>query len=357
MVSKKKHLCGIRRIITITFLFPQSPVISKDAKKSWRKLEASGVFFNLTMSYHHLNPVVALLGELVPLSTPQHCPISSSYFLNTSSPAYTSYSDHMNQFDSWLHESGVVTDERLRDERNRRHGRLIYEANDNSSLPELRSDDHGEKKPQGNEASVIEEGNLTLTSEEIALATRPRIAVWIASHCPTDSRREDLVAELQSFLTVTTVGKCGKFKCGKSHMDDYCYRWLAASHLFYLSFENALCDDYVTEKLWTPMKHGLVPVVYGGANYRNILPFDSYIDVFNFSSAEALANHLLYLATHPAAYLKHLQWRRYWQVRRLVPWCDLCSTIHSQIHPVRSTLDHWWNNTATCQVPPRWRKR
>ncbi|MPC26836.1 Alpha-(1,3)-fucosyltransferase C [Portunus trituberculatus] len=332
----------------------ESPVISKRATESWRKLEASGVFFNLTMSYHHLNPIVAFLGELVPLTTPQHCPITSTFFLNTSSPTYTSYSHHMNQFESWLLENGVFADEKLRAERNRRHGSLIYQPKDNSSLPEPLSDGRGEKEAQGKE-KVMEEGNLTFTSEEIALATRPRVAVWMASHCPTDSRREDLVAALQGFMSVTTVGKCGKMKCGKNHMDEYCYRWIAASHLFYLSFENALCDDYKTEKLWTPMMHGMVPVVYGGASYRDTLPFDSYIDVSDFSSAAALANYLLYLATHPAAYLKYLQWRRYWQVRRLVPWCDLCTAIHRQTHPLRSTLDQWWNNTATCEVPPRWR--
>ncbi|KAK8380737.1 hypothetical protein O3P69_007986 [Scylla paramamosain] len=334
----------------------ESPIISIAATKSWSQFEASGVFFNLTMSYHHLNHIVALAGELVPLSTPQHCPISSSYFFNTSSPTYTSYNHHMDQFESWLRERGVVADEKLRAERSRRHGSLIYRAKDNTTLTQPRSNDQGEKKVQGNETSVMEEGSLTLTPEEIALATRPRVAVWMASHCPTDSRREDMVAELQGFMAVTTVGKCGKLKCGKNHMDDYCYQWLAASHLFYLSFENALCDDYITEKMWTPMKHGMVPVVYGGANYHHILPFDSYIDVSNFSSLAALANHLLYLATHPAAYLRHLQWRRYWQVRRLVPWCDLCTAIHRQTHPARATLDQWWNTTATCYAPPRWRK-
>lgn len=319
----------------------------------WNQLESAGVFFNLTMSYHHLNPITALAGELVPLSTPQHCPISSTFYLDTSSPTYTSYSHHMRKFSHWLHENGVAVDGRLRDERDRRHGGLIHQPDDTTTLTEPLPEDYTDEG-QDNETSLMKDNALTLTVEEIAFATRPRVAAWMASHCHTDSRREDLVAALQGFMAVTTVGRCGELKCGKNHRDDYCFRWLAASHLFYLSFENALCDDYHTEKLWIPLKHGMVPVVYGGPSYRHTLPFNSYIDVLKFPSAAALASHLLYLATHPAAYLRHLQWRRYWRVRRALPWCDLCAALHRKADPVHTTLTQWWSNTTTCYDPPSW---
>ncbi|XP_063860673.1 uncharacterized protein LOC135100997 [Scylla paramamosain] len=333
----------------------EAPIISQMATPLWNQLESVGVFFNLTMSYHHLNPITALAGELVPLSTPQHCPISSTFYLDTSSPTYTSYSHHMHKFSHWLRENGVAVDGRLRNERDRRHGGLIHQPDDNTTLTEPLPEDYNEEG-QGNETSLMEDNDFTLTAEEIALATRPRVAAWMASHCHTDSRREDLVTALQGFIAITTVGKCGELKCGENHMDDYCFRWLSASHLFYLSFENALCDDYHTEKLWIPLKYGMVPVVYGGPSYRHTLPFNSYIDVLKFPSAAALANHLLYLATHPAAYLRHLQWRRYWRVRRVLPWCDLCATLHRQTDPVRTTLTQWWTNTATCYEPPPWKQ-
>ena len=38
---------------------------------------------------------------------------------------------------------------------------------------------------------------------------------------------------------------------------------LATHYMFYLSFENSLCDDYVTEKLWGWLKRDIVPVVMG----------------------------------------------------------------------------------------------
>ena len=32
----------------------------------------------------------------------------------------------------------------------------------------------------------------------------------------------------------------------------------------YLSFENALCRDYITEKFYLALRAGTLPIVYGG---------------------------------------------------------------------------------------------
>lgn len=63
---------------------------------------------------------------------------------------------------------------------------------------------------------------------------------------------------------------------------------LERSYKFYLSFENSLCRDYVTEKFLNPLIYTMVPIVYGSANYSAWLPElnSSYIDVRNFSSGK-----------------------------------------------------------------------
>lgn len=309
------------------------------------------MFFNLTMSYHHLNPVVAPFGQLVPLSTPRYCPLPSASQLNNYSPTLTSYSRHMQDFNVWMRRHGESAAVRLRTIRRKVHGGLLHRPQEEATAADsLLQNDLGQMT-DFTELLSLNDGGLTLTAEEVRLATRPRLAAWMASHCTTESRREELVAALRRSIAITTVGKCGELRCGKNHKDVHCYKWLAASHLFYLSFENAVCDDYHTEKLWRPLEYAMVPVVYGAPTLINILPFDSYIDATTFSSPAALAAHLLHLATHPAEYLRHLQWRRYWRVRWPVPWCGLCAALQRQVHRVHATLDLWWNTTTTCYAP------
>ncbi|KAK4305858.1 hypothetical protein Pmani_022273 [Petrolisthes manimaculis] len=212
-----------------------------------------------------------------------------------------------------------------------------------------------EEETGGDEGKVKDgmEMLLGLTQEEIHLATRPKVAAWMASHCPTESRREDLVAHLSRHIPVTTVGRCGSERCGRNHLDHHCYTWLAASHLFYLSLENAVCQDYVTEKLWRPLQFGLVPVVYGGGRYSKILPRGSYIDATDYPTAGDLAAHLLHLAAHPAQYARYLLWRRYWRVVWPTPWCDLCAALHRHSPTQHSiTADRWWRNNARCASTP-----
>ena len=45
---------------------------------------------------------------------------------------------------------------------------------------------------------------------------------------------------------------------------------LDKGYKFYLSFENSLCSDYVTEKFWKILKFNIVPVVLGGADYSKV---------------------------------------------------------------------------------------
>lgn len=327
------------------------------------------------MSYHRLSDVVLHDGDLVPLSSPAGAPYEPRLLVDTTDDTFLLYKDHMHTYD--LEVKGrlrKMLDIWLREQAqpvwNNETNMNSYSSGDTWTVGEKEASNTGDnsskwetafrkvkKEPLDTTDKELERSpwHSFYTQEEIAMAKRPKLAAWMASHCPTDSRRESVVAALQRHIVVTTVGKCGKLSCGKNHEDTYCYRWLASSHLFYLSFENALCDDYVTEKLWRPLEHGMVPVVYGGTRYTDILPFGSFINAADFQSAADLARHLAYLGNHPTAYLRHLQWRRFWRVRWPTPWCNLCSRLHrQQATPSLVTLDAWWNSTATCYEPFNW---
>ena len=123
-----------------------------------------------------------------------------------------------------------------------------------------------------------------------SLGPRKPVA-WLVSNCQTDSHRELYVKELQKHVPVDIFGGCGQpLKCTKRR--DECFVEIANSYQFYLSFENSLCKDYVTEKLFRALAADLVPVVMGGANYTNIVPPKSVINVQDFASPEQLGKEL-----------------------------------------------------------------
>lgn len=110
------------------------------------------------------------------------------------------------------------------------------------------------------------------TSDEIKnkLQNKNKAVAWFVSNCHAPNQREDYVQklsiELDKYeLRVDTFGVCGYLECSKFTKE--CYDVLESDYYFYLSFENSMCEDYVSEKLLTALKHFTVPVVYGGANY------------------------------------------------------------------------------------------
>lgn len=94
---------------------------------------------------------------------------------------------------------------------------------------------------------------------------------WFASNCDAQNNRFDYVRNLREALTsynldIDIYGNCGNYYCPKDKMDE-CLASIERDYYFYLAFENAYSEDYVTEKLLTALDHYAVPVVLGGANY------------------------------------------------------------------------------------------
>ena len=119
------------------------------------------------------------------------------------------------------------------------------------------------------------------------LGARKPVA-WLVSNCKTKSHRELYVKKLQEHVPVDILGGCGRaLNCNKGR--DECFVEIARSYQFYLSFENSLCKEYATEKLFRALASDLVPVVMGGANYSKIVPPKSIINVEDFPSPEVLS--------------------------------------------------------------------
>ncbi|CAL4102815.1 unnamed protein product, partial [Meganyctiphanes norvegica] len=195
-------------------------------------------FFNWTITYHSDSDITDLYGALRDIYEPS--PHKHAGFLDRNTPAFSAYSATINSFSF--------------------------------------------AKDDAEKSSIIKSVLSDLLQQRIA--TRTKTVLWIVSHCVTDSGRELYVSELQQYLPVDIYGLCGPLSCGRNHLDTYCFQQLAEKYYFYLAFENNMCNDYITEKVWNPMEFGMVPVVYGGANYSHFLPPHSYIDATNMQPKE-----------------------------------------------------------------------
>lgn len=208
---------------------------------------------------------------------------------------------------------------------------------------------------QGNHQS--DNASMESFSVQIDLTHKNRTAAWFVSNCWTNSGREYLVRNLSSYIVVDIYGDChGGRKCQNLTS---CDQMLSRYYRFYLSFENSLCPDYITEKLYRALAHDTVPVVFGGADYSVYLPPGSYINAMDFDNPLQLANHLQKLMVNDDLYLKHFYWRGKYTVDTAPSqgWCQLCHIIlrKKEVYKSYTDIAAWWSGETTnqsCFRPP-----
>lgn len=140
--------------------------------------------------------------------------------------------------------------------------------------------------------------------------------VYVQSDCDPPSDRDVYVRELMKHIPVDSYGQCLHNKDLPVHlrdsfaMDEESFYQILAQYKFILAFENAICDDYITEKLWRPLKLGVVPVYYGAPNVYMWLPSNrSAIVVDPKQSPEKLAQYIASLDKNDQEYVTYLDWK------------------------------------------------
>ncbi|XP_068702960.1 alpha-(1,3)-fucosyltransferase 10-like isoform X1 [Montipora capricornis] len=191
--------------------------------------------------------------------------------------------------------------------------------------------------------------------------------VYVQSGCNPPSDRDQYVAELMRYIKVDSYGTClhnkdlpEEFRNPLS-MDDKGFHNIIAKYKFTLSFENAICEDYVTEKLWRPLILGSVPVYKGSPTVQDWMPNNhSIIVVDDFSSPKELADFIVSLDQSDEDYAKYLEFKkkgitntRLFQTMKTRPWghsfeemnyvtgfeCFVCNRIHENFKRKASKLD------------------
>ncbi|GMR63141.1 hypothetical protein PMAYCL1PPCAC_33336 [Pristionchus mayeri] len=193
------------------------------------------------------------------------------------------------------------------------------------------------------------------------LAGKSKSAAWFVSHCTTtNSRREDLVVKMKKYISVDIYGNClNGMNCPRGAK---CEDMLDDDYHFYLAFENSVCTDYITEKVWNQgYGRDIVPIVLKRSIVANRLPPNSYLAVDDFETLQELAERMSYLMKNKSAYSEMFHWRRDYATIYLNgeqhdilerPWgfCQLCRIAWEKPKTQRliSDFKEWWD--GSCEV-------
>ncbi|VDI83963.1 glycoprotein 3-alpha-L-fucosyltransferase [Mytilus galloprovincialis] len=163
---------------------------------------------------------------------------------------------------------------------------------------------------------------------------KTKYIAWAVGSCQTRSRRELYVRELRKYINIDIYGDCGKVPCPNRTLPG-CHEVLSQKYKFYLGFENSLCKDYVTEKIFhTFLDNSNAVYVYRGApNVKSILPPKTYIDVNDYENPKRLAEYLLRLGSNESEYISYLKESDKYHIDNEQNYyrslCDLCELLNT----------------------------
>ncbi|XP_055943453.1 alpha-(1,3)-fucosyltransferase C-like [Argiope bruennichi] len=183
------------------------------------------------------------------------------------------------------------------------------------------------------------------------IQNKKKMIAWLVSNCKTPSNREGYVLELQKTVPVDIFGTCGSYTC-LPKMSDECYDVLDQKYHFYLSFENSICKDYVTEKFFRILSTNMIPVVLGGANYSQVAPPNSYIDALAFKTPRDLGRYLLQVAKDDKKYQSYFNWKETYELVYEHYVCQICAKLNQPKinHSIYLNISHWWFQDANCRM-------
>ena len=191
------------------------------------------------------------------------------------------------------------------------------------------------------------------------LTNRTNVALWYASNCKATEgavNRLSFVTDLQKHMSVSVFGACGS--PDPCRRDNPCAIKLKHTYKFYLAFENSRCREYITEKFWNNLAHGMVPIVMGAEmeDYELLAPPNSFIHVDNFTSTKALGDYINYLDKHDEAYLEYHKWRQDYETTNTQfdphqdNWCKLCELAHQGPTENKSyNVSDFWSVNKLCK--------
>jgi alpha-1,4-fucosyltransferase len=132
----------------------------------------------------------------------------------------------------------------------------------------------------------------------------------LANNCVSQNNREQLVQSLMEWIRVYSFSQClhnADLPPGLVDMSNKTD--IMKEYLFHLTLENQQQDDYITEKVWSALAAGTLPVYWGAPNIKDHVPPHSIIVVDDFATVEDLTKYLPQLAKDRTLYQSYHNWR------------------------------------------------
>ncbi|XP_053611990.1 alpha-(1,3)-fucosyltransferase C-like [Plodia interpunctella] len=191
---------------------------------------------------------------------------------------------------------------------------------------------------------------------------KTKAAVWFVSRCVSLGKRERFVEELkpelsQLNLMLDVYGKCGNLVCPKKYRE-VCNELVKRDYYFYLSFENSIATDYVTEKLLIALNNYAIPVVYGGADYSRFLPPGSYLNAREHGPVR-LARTMKDVMGNKKRFHNFFRWRNHYRYERGEndsEICNICTALNEDKPRnlnLRGGFTEWWTGEYSYRCFPK----
>ena len=188
-------------------------------------------------------------------------------------------------------------------------------------------------------------------------------ALWIVSHCPVWSNRKKYVDILKQYVNIDILGKCGrKWDCGKRHNHEAgdCFSILNSTYRYYLAFESALCNEYITEKFYENYKYDIIQVMRASNSKHRSIRIDKnvYVNTADFKNVHDLGRYLQTLNLDKEKYAKMLSEKDRYEA---VPYvellkervCEICMRLNKleDYKKVYEDVYSWMLNKTECFKP------
>lgn len=183
---------------------------------------------------------------------------------------------------------------------------------------------------------------------------KTKMAVGLVSHCNAESQRDLYMKQLiRSGLDVDIFGQCGSNLFGGNIFE------LVANYKFILAFENCLCEDYITEKVFERYNMDVILVVRGGADYKKLLPQGTYINTADFKNTSHLTEFLKNTGGDKDLYINYLTRKDKYiaynedDFGHIFALCELCRKLNhiQKYRNMHVNMKDFFLNKSQCIVP------